>query len=482
MQNSNISLDCVKKLFQKSADVVFHQYVFNGYNVYFVICEAMVDQRLLHEVIVRRLQNLFDGLDTENLEEAQLDKLHIPNFTKQQSLQDIETLVYTGYLILYFEDAQLFYSSNIANKPNRKPEETNMEVLVKGPRDNFIEDVSTNIALIRKRLPTNSLSVEKLVVGRRSKTTVAILYFDDIVDKDILAGLKEKIEKIDIDIIVSSDLLMEIVNKPSCIFPRTDYTGRPDTAVQSLARGRFVVLVDGVSYAVITPVNLFLLLKSSEDNEYPVLFTSMERLLRVVGVLIALLLPGFWLALTTFHQNQLPLQMLATVVQANTGLPFPTALEMLLMLLMFELFREASLNLPSVIGGTISVVGGLIIGDAAIRAGITSPAMIVVIAISTVSSYSLNNQAILTAVSIFRIVFIFLTSFFGLFGFLMSLYFSISYLASIRIFGLPYLNMGADLSWSTIFRSLFRLPQTAYKNRPNLLSPQDSTRMTNDEK
>lgn len=476
----SISLDELKQLFYQSADIIFQQYAFNSYQVYFIYCEGMIDQHLLNDIIVYRLQAFFNQQQEQLIDESALAQIHIPTFTKETVMQDIVTHAYSGYLLLYFDANQLLFSSNIAKKPNRQPEETRMEVLVKGPRDNFIEDLPTNIALIRKRLPTNSLHVEKLVVGRRSKTTVALLYFDDMVDKAILSGIKEKIESVDVDVIISSDLLMELVNKPAPIFPRMDYTGRPDTAVQSLARGRIVLLVDGVSYAVITPVNLFLLLKSGEDNEYPSLFASLERLLRVVGVLIGLLLPAFWLALTTFHQNQLPLQLLATVVQANTGLPFPNSLEMLLMLVMFELFREASLNLPSVIGGTISVVGGLIIGDAAIRAGITSPAMIVIIAVSTVSVYALNNQAILTAISIFRILFIIATSFFGMFGFLMSLYFTLSYLASIRVFSVPYLSMGADLKWSTIFKALFRLPQQAYKDRPDVLSLKDATRM-NDE-
>ena len=209
----------------------------------------------------------------------------------------------------------------------------------------------------------------------------------------------------------SGDLLMERVNKNSKLFPKFDYTGRPDYAVQALARGRFIIFVDGVAYAVVTPVNLFLLLKSAEDNEYPIIFSSLERLLRIFGILIGLLLPAFWLALTTYHQNQLPLQLLATVVQAKSGLPLPSSLEMLLMLLMFELFREAGLRLPSVIGGTISVVGGLIIGDAAIRAGVTSPEMIVVIAISTIASFTLVNQSLVTSVSILRVAFIFASAF-----------------------------------------------------------------------
>ena len=245
-------------------------------------------------------------------------------------------------------------------KPNRNPEDTNINAPVR-TRDNFIEDISVNIALIRKRIPTNSLCVEKFELGKRSKTIVALLYFDDIASEKTLASIKKQLNKVDTDIVFSGDLLMENVNKSVNLFPRTDYTGRPDHTIQSLAIGRFAIFVDGVAYAIITPVNLLTLLKTTEDNETPAIFASMTRLLRLLAMAIGILLPSFWLALTTFHQDQLPLLLLATVVQSNTGLPLPSLLEMLIMIFLFEIFREAGLRLPSAIGGTIGVVGGIII-------------------------------------------------------------------------------------------------------------------------
>ncbi|WP_339254443.1 spore germination protein [Sporosarcina sp. FSL W8-0480] len=313
-------------------------------------------------------------------------------------------------------------------------------------------------------------------IGRRSKTIVAILYFDDIASKETLYSIKKQLKKVDTDIVFSADILMENVNKNVKLFPRTDYTGRADNAIQSLIRGRFVIFVDGVAYAIVTPVNLFLLMKTSEDNEYPPVYSSIARTLRVLGMSIGILLPAFWLALTTFHQNQLPLQLLATVVQANTGLPFPSSIEMLLMLLMFELFREAGLRLPTALGSTIGVVGGLIVGESAIQAGITSPAMIVIIATSTISTFTLVNQSLVTAVSILRVSFIILTAFLGLFGFFMSFYFTVLFLSSIRVFGVPYVNITADLSWQTIKRTLFRQQADQYTTRPNMLNPTDKTR------
>ncbi|PIC63537.1 spore germination protein [Sporosarcina sp. P13] len=471
-----MDLNSLKQMFQKSADVQFQSYTFDQRQVVFITCDAMIDEQLLNQVIIQRVQLMINNLKDETIEEAAVTQLHIPNLRKVETTTELGTLVYTGHLLLYFEDEGLFFSSNIAKKPNRNPEETKIEVPVKGPRDNFIEDISVNIALIRKRLPTNSLCVEKFELGKRTKTAVALLYFDDIASKETLYSIKKQLKKVNQDIVFGGDLLMESANMSAKLFPRTDYTGRPDNAIQSLARGRFLILVDGVAYAVITPVNLFLLIKTSDDNENPSIFSSLARLLRVFGMSVGIGLPAFWLALTTYHQDQLPSLLLATVVQSNTGLPFPSILEMLIMLFMFELFREAGLRLPTALGGTIGVVGGLIIGDAAIRAGITSPAMIVIIATATIATFTLVNQSLVVAVSILRVCFIILTAFLGMFGFLVSILFTVLYLSNIRVFGVPYMNIAADLSWKTLKKSFLRLPANQYKERPNMLNPKDKTR------
>ncbi len=473
-----MNLDSLQQLFQKSADVKFQQYTFNGHTIHLITCEAMIDLQLLNEVIVPRVGFLCSNLKNESLETQVESNLYVPDLMKVKDEQQAILQVYTGFVLLYFEEIEILFSSNISKKPNRNPEETKAEVTIRGPRDNFIEDIAVNIAIIRKRLPTNSLCVEKIEVGERSKTNVAILYFDDIANKEKLNALKKQLKQVKTDAVFSADILMERVEKSAPLFPRHDYTGRPDFVVQCLTRGRFIIFVDGASYAIITPVNLFLLLKTSEDNEYPVGYGSVERVMRIIGLLIGSLLPAFWLSLTTFHQNQLPFQLLATIVQSNTGLPFPTALEMLLMLAMFELFREAGLLLPIVLGGTIGVVGGLIIGDAAIRAGITSPAMVVIIALSTIASFTLVNQNLATTISVLRVFFILLSSFFGLFGFFLSFFFVLVYLSNIRTLGYPYMNITTDLSWSTIFKSLFRLPANKYSKRPEALKTIDNTRVT----
>ncbi|WP_367889385.1 spore germination protein [Lysinibacillus composti] len=472
--------------------MVFQEYTFNPAKVLFITCDAMVDQQMLYSMVIPQIEQFLKKQKESKSEKKKIylpnaemiigqnninfDDLILPGLKLVADLNEAMTLVYSGNVLLYFEEEQVLYASNIAHKPNRNPEETNMEVIIQGPRDNFIEDLSTNIALIRKRLPTNSLCIEKMEVGRRSKTNIAILYLDDTVNKDILTEIKKQLNNIDNDVMLSGQSLMEFVNKKNWFLPAFNTTGRPDFVVQSLIRGRFTILVDGVSYGVITPTNLSFLLKSSEDFENTIPFSTFERFLHLVGIVLGIAFPAFWIALIYFHQDQMPLALLATVIIANRGLPLPAPLEMILLIILFELLREAGLRLPQAIGGTVSVVGGLIIGDAAIRAGITSPAMLVVIAVSTIATFTLPNKSLLTTLSIIRIFMIIFTSFFGLFGFFISLYLLILYIGNTRIFGVPYLNISADLSWETIKKTLFRPGKNHYQQRPNMLDPQDESR------
>lgn len=216
MDKSGQSLPMItrlKQLFQKSEDVIFQEFIFQQSKVFIIRCDSMIDQQILYTVVLPNIERLYKNSSNQIFTEVDIEQLPLPDMKKLTKKDEIITSVFNGNLIIFFEHSQLLYSCNIVQKPNRQPEETNMEVMVRGARDNFIEDLSTNIALIRKRIPSNSLCVEKMELGRRSKTKIALLYFDDIANKDILTELKKQLEEIDVDIIISADSLMEFVNK-----------------------------------------------------------------------------------------------------------------------------------------------------------------------------------------------------------------------------------------------------------------------------
>ena len=247
---NRITLNRLEQLFQKSADVQFQVYTFHQKQVVFITCDAMIDKQQLTETVIPSLERTFEETDDEKTGKSFINKMHLPNLKIVDTEEEIITLVFSGQLLLYFIETELLYASDISKKPNRQPEETKLGVPVKGPRDNFIEDIAVNIALIRKRLPTNSLCVEKFELGSRSKTAIALLYFDDIASKEILYAIKKRLKKVDTDIIFSGDILMERMEKRSKLFPFNDSTGRADNVMQALVRGRFGIRATGRYIAI----------------------------------------------------------------------------------------------------------------------------------------------------------------------------------------------------------------------------------------
>lgn len=271
-------------------------------------------------------------------------------------------------MLICIPSLQTMWSIDISNIPTRTPEESTTEVSIRGARDGFIEPLAVNVALIRTRLRTNQLACNIELIGTRSATKVALMYIKNIANPELIEDVQDRLRKIETERILTANELEELLS-PSKItlFPVTHYTGRPDFAAECLLNGRFILIVDGNPSAIIGPVNLFLLLKSPEDASFPFLPVNVGRMLRFLGLMITVFLPGFYIALTSFHMDQIPFPLVATISVGRMGLPMESGMEMFLIMLLMELFREAGVRLPSAIGQTLTVVGGLIIGDSAIQ-------------------------------------------------------------------------------------------------------------------
>lgn len=479
----NFTKVMIEELFSKSTDVQIKTYSFHKQKVSFILCEGMVDQNILNEAIYDRLRNFFENKSDTFLTKAGIEEgLYVPDLKALEEERDVIKEVFAGKLLILFHKEQLLFSTDIANRPQRQPEETSTEISIKGPRDDFIEDIFVNIALIRKRLRTNSLVIDRYELGRRTQTQVALLYIEDIIDPEIIKNIDERLRKVDIDGIYSGTQLKEILSEhPFNFYPVFHYSGRPDFAVNSLLSGRFLILVDGVQFVLVAPVNLAFILKSAEDSEATYVFNTFERIIRLTALGLAILLPGLWVALSSFHQNQLPVAFLGTVIESRKSVPLPAPLETLLMVLLFEFFREAGLRMPMAIGSTLSVVGGLIIGDAAIRAGLTSSIMIVVIASSSVATYTLVSMSLHGIVSILRIFVILLSSLVGLYGFLIALFMIVLSMANVDSFGVSYLSVPGKVSLRDFMKSFIKMPEGQYKKRPTFLTDKDETKGGDDQ-
>ncbi|OQP03119.1 spore germination protein [Geobacillus sp. 44B] len=442
----------------------------------FVFCEELCDTQLMKQVIFPMFREMCRKYPCQSVEEIEANKLMpMELLGKEVLVDDLDYLLFNGDLLVYFQEADVLYSLTLANPPNRDPEEPNTEVSIRGPKDGFIEEISKNVALIRKRIKSHKLCYEQFIVGTRSQTKVGLMYIEDIANREMIHEVKKRILQLNIDSLTSTNQLEELLgDKRFSLFPLFAYTGRPDFAVNSLLNGRFIILLDGAPTVIIGPGNLLFLLNTSEDNATNPIFVIFQRILRFMGISLAIYLPGFWTALLSFHPGEIPFTLLGTVVLSRQGVPLPVPLEMFIMVGLFEIVKEAGMRLPLAVGQTLSIVGGLIIGQAAISAGLFTPGSLVVAAIAVVASFTLVNQNLSGTVALLRFIVLIASSVLGLFGFIASLFCFLTYVANLKIFGIPYL-MPLSPPTMDIFKTLIPNGWKKFKKRAGLVKPQDDT-------
>ncbi|WP_308634907.1 spore germination protein [Paenibacillus silvisoli] len=450
-----------RTLFARCHDVKFET---RG-GAHLIYCDGMIDAKQLNEHVIPYIAEMIDNGELKPID-------------GQEELRQLERRVFSGSVVIRYPDMRgtKTYETDLADPPKRQPEESISEISIRGPRDGFTEEVSTNVALIRKRLKTSSLQYEQLIVGRRGHARIALLYIEDIIDPYFVSEAKRRISRIDVDAVIGCAQLEEYLSDSSdSIFPLVDTIGRPDFAAESLLRGRFVVLADGSPMAVIGPSQLMEQLKSPEDVHSSYYYTILQRILRLIGLFIAMFLPGFYISLTCFNIDQIPFPLLATISNARAGIPYPAPIEIMLILGLFELFREAGIRLPKPVGQTVTVVGGLIIGDAAIRSGLASPSLLMFTAVTAVASFTLVNQSLTGTVTLLRIYMILISSVLGMYGFFIGLISVVGYTSTLTSFGTSYWSPIGDLDLKSSILAVFNRPFKSKSKRPADLHPIDST-------
>ncbi|MBB6730300.1 spore germination protein [Cohnella zeiphila] len=435
-------------------DVIVHRLrESNGEEIAIAYADQLIDDRLLKESIIPRMRRAMAAGEPV----ADLFPFEALPADDAENRSKIFVLLFSGSLLVFRKEDVLAYS--IAKLPGRQPEESSTEISVKGPKDGFVEELAVNLALIRKRVKTADLKIEKFTVGTETRTDVAMLYLEGMAKPRWVEEGRKRIRNVHVRALNGAAEIEEMLSDVSIsLFPQIDYAGRPDSATFALLNGSILFMMDGVPLVYLAPINLLSLLRSPEDNYTPYYYASLEKIIRIVALFTTLFLPGFWVALSAYNIDQLPFPLLSTIIMSRIGLPMSTTIEMLLMLAMFEVFREAGVRLPKAVGQTVAVVGGIIVGDAAIRAGMASPTMLVVSALTSVCSFTLVNVSLSGAVTLARLFVLFLSMTFGMFGFFVSLLALLMYLVSLRSFGEPYLFPIAPISFRKLPSTFFKLP------------------------
>lgn len=364
--------------------------------------------------------------------------------------------------------------------PSRSPQEPQTETTIRGPRDGFTEIFKVNTALVRKRIKDTNLKIKYTAVGRIFKTMVAVLYMDDIVDKNLVVEVEKRLAEIDIDAVLESSILEHLIEDSYLsIFPQIENTERPDSVASALYEGRVALIVDNSPFALMVPATLGTMLQSSEDYYTRWTEASIVRLLRVIAIFLIFLPPALYIAVSSYHPGLLPTKLIYFLAASRINVPFPAVIEALLMELTMELLRESGTRLAGPIGSTIGIVGGLIIGQAAVEAGIVSPLMIIIVAITTISSFVIPSYELSAGLRITKVVFIIFAGILGLYGVMLGIILLISHLATLTSFGIPFTSpfSGLGIEEGDLKDSLVKAPIQRLWMRPGFTHPRNKRRM-----
>ncbi|WP_416150858.1 spore germination protein [Salipaludibacillus sp. HK11] len=460
----------MKEIMGETSDLLEREFTLNRSPfikgvLYYV--NGLVDEKLVSEFMLQTLLNNNLNIE-EDLNELPMESLveiiqkQILTVTEVELETDWDKIIHailSGKSILFVEGANKAFVGATMGGEWRSVEEPTAEITVRGPKDSFIESVYTNMALIRRRIKSPKMQFEVFQLGKVSQTDVAIVYMDGIVNIKLVKEVRKRLNKIDVDEILSSSSVEELIQDSSfTVFPTVFTSERPDTVTNSIAEGRIGIIVDGTPFVLVVPITFSQFFKAAEDYYQRFDISTLIRILRYIAFTLALLGPSLFIALLTFHQDLIPTTLVITLAAQRSGIPFPAVIEAFIMEVTFEILREAGIRMPRSIGQAVSIVGALVIGQAAVEAGIVSAAMIIVVAGTAIASFTTPAYNMAVAARILRFGMMILAATMGLYGITLGLIILVAHLASLRSFGTPYLAPFAPLIPEDQKDGLFRFP------------------------
>ncbi|MFZ7947017.1 spore germination protein [Bacillus sp. S3] len=457
----------VKDIFHNCADLVIHPIFLKGKpQILLIFLDGLTDSKTLEQVLLQPL--LFDGFpdglsevhSLKQLIEQQLFAV-TPNRTVANFDEFIDGIL-MGNVGIIIEGETKGVIADFKGMAQRSVEEPASEITIRGPRDGFTESIRTNTSLLRRRIRSSRLKLESLTIGELSKTSVEIAYIEGLAPDNLLEEVRSRLGRIEIDGILESEYIEEFIeDNPFTPFPQIQNTERPDIVIANLLEGRVAILVDNTSFALIVPMTFWNGLQAVEDYYERFLYTSFIRFIRYILFNTTMYLPSIYVALTTYHPKLIPTTLLISVAAAREGVPFPAIIEALIMEFVFEGLREAGIRLPKAVGSAVSIVGALVIGQAAVQAGIVSAPMVIVVATTGIASFSIPRYNLGTALRLVRFPMLLLAGMFGLYGIVIGFIALTIHLVNLRSFGVPYFTPLAPQIPGDLKDVLFRAPRWA---------------------
>lgn len=480
------NIQTIRDELQNSSDLVIREFELNMQQIgnckgAVIYIEAMISNNLISEGIIRPImhetRNYRQPVDANILKFLRESVITIGEVSEKTDLSQMLLSIMMGEAVLFIDGIKTGLAVDVKGWEHRSVESPQTEAVIRGPRDSFTEAINQNLMLIRRRLRDPNLIFEKIQLGQRGHNDIVITYIKDLAHPDLIKEIHKRLDRIQMDLILDSGYVEQLLEDDWWSpFTTLQDTERPDEVAAGIVEGRVAILVDNSPFALLAPATFNSLMMSPED--YYVRWTSANfvRLIRFIASFIAFVTPALYIALVSFHPEMIPTQLALSIAATREGIPFPSFVEALVMEISLELLREAGIRLPGPIGQTIGIVGGLVIGDAAVRAGIVSPIMVIVVALTAIAGFIIPTYSLSFGLRITRFFLMIFASILGLYGLTIGLLLVLGHLATLTSFGVSYLSPWAPFDYQDIKDSIIRAPWHIDKKRPRFTKAFDSTR------
>lgn len=461
--------DLLRSLYDNCTDIVFRSFlIFGTIPALLIYVDGLAN---IEELDGRVLSPLMHGRGNQEWDVHAFLQKAVP-VSKMQELNSLEECVDSianGYPVLLIDQQQAAISIGLSKWEKRAIEEPVAEGVVRGPREGFSESITVNTSLLRRLIKTPALKMERRNIGGYTKTAVIVAYIEGLVDKTLVKEVHSRLDRIEIDGILESGYIEEFIeDQPSSPFPQILSTERPDVVCGNLLEGRVAILVDGTPFVLIAPATLFSMLQSSEDYYQRSMASTAIRWLRYFFTTMSFILPSLYVALLTFHHEMVPTSLLISMASSREAVPFPALVEAMIMEVTFEALREAGVRLPKQVGAAVSIVGALVIGQAAVQAGLVSAPMVIVVAITGIASFMIPHYIAGISIRLLRFPMMLLAGTLGLLGIMLGIITVVVHLCSLRSLGVPYLSPVGPLKTSELKDTIIRAPWWLMDSRPHL--------------
>ncbi|MBO0958446.1 spore germination protein [Neobacillus sp. MM2021_6] len=488
VQNENINTELMinekvlRDTFHGCSDVIFRLVDINrGSKLLFIYMDGLSDTKTLEKVVLQPimyngLPNSFDKTHrVEQIIEHQL--IAISQVQKVSGISDVVNGILKGSVALLVDGANTALVTDLKEFEKRNIEEPSAESTIRGPRDGFTETLRINTSLVRRRIRSVKLKMESYTIGQLSQTDIVIAYIAGIVPISILEEVQKRIRGIQIDGVMESSYIEEFIEDfTGSPFPQIQNSERPDVICSSLLEGKVAIFVDNTPFVLVVPMTFWSGLQAADDYYERSIYTSFIRIIRLCLFNIALLFPSLFVATITYHPQLIPTTLLISIAGAREGVPFPTVIETLLMEFMFEGLREAGIRLPKPVGSAVSIVGALVIGQAAVQAGIVSAPVVIVVSTTGIASFAIPRYNLGTSYRFLRFPMLVLAGTLGLYGIVMGVFCILIHLLKLRSFGVPYLSPVSPLILKDLKDVFIRVPRWGMINRPSFSSTANKKR------